>query len=371
MSIQIKKGSILVYRVFDIAEEVNLARVEELLKTESSQRLKFTRSARQAVIMRNAPVSLSLGALSDFSLPFASGKTEAFAKIWDYGVVSIQFQIPLAPGLNWEELIQLSAKLEQDTLIDEAARFRCQELVNVIKPALRDVHSWHEFEDYAVFFLEEISGIQKCSELLDQVDIARLIVAETSVNLADRAKKTILEGTYQYSDRDLTIVDWNSALVIEPSGLKEVPDIIEFALTHLMEMRYYDSLLDQKLALLYDSIEESRARFLSNRFTSLSREASARYIEFSEFIERVDNSFKVVGDYYLARIFRAAGEKFRIPEWESNVTRKINLFSSLSELLQGEVNVNRSLWLEITIVVLILFELVTTFMKIATGSGSG
>ena len=47
-------------------------------------------------------------------------------------------------------------KLEKDTLIDEAAKFRTQELVNVINPALRDVHSWHEFEDYNIFFFGNI-----------------------------------------------------------------------------------------------------------------------------------------------------------------------------------------------------------------------
>ena len=203
----------------------------------------------------------------------------------------------------------------------------------------------------------------KIADLPEQVDAAQLIVAENAVRLSERAKKSILEGTYQYSDTDITIIDWNSAIVVEPSGRKEVPEVIEFALTHMMEMRYYDALLDQRLGMLYDSIEESRAKVFSNRFTTLSREASARFIEFSEFIERVDNSFKVVGDFYLAKIFRAAGEKFRIPEWETNVSRKINLFSDLSELLQGEINVNRSLWLEITIVILIAFELVTTFAK--------
>jgi hypothetical protein len=127
----------------------------------------------------------------------------------------------------------------------------------------------------------------------------------------------------------------------------------------------HDALIDQKLATLYDAIEESRGKFFSNRFSTLSREASARYIEFSEFIERVDTSFKVVGDFYLARIFRAAGEEFRIPEWEGNIMRKMNLLASLSELLQGEINVNRSLWLEITIVVLIMFEILTTLTKFA------
>ncbi len=364
--IQIKKGSILIYRAFDIAEEVNLSKVEELIQSEGDRsRLKFARTPRQAVIMRNAPVTLSLGE-TDLTLHDQNLKVEVFAKVWDYGVLTVLFQVPIAPHTSWDTLIDISAKLEQDTLIDEAARYRARELVSVMKPALRDSHDWHEFEDYVIFFFEEIDGIKNCAELIEQVDIPRLLLAENQVTLSERSKRAVLEGgTFQYSETDLTIIDWNSALVVEPSGRKEVPEVIEFALTHMMEMRYYDTLLDQRLTTLYDSIEESRARYFSNRFTALSREASARFIEFSEFIERVDNSFKVVGDFYLAKIFRAAGEKFRIPEWEVNISRKIHLFSNLSELLQGEINVNRSLWLEITIVILILFELATTFLKFA------
>jgi len=128
-------------------------------------------------------------------------------------------------------------------------------------------------------------------------------------------------------------------------------------------MRYYDYLLDEKLTTIYDAIEESRARLFSGRFSSLSKEASSLYIEFTEFIERVDNSFKVVGDFYLANIFRSAGEEFRVPEWQNNITRKMNLLARVSEMLQGEVDVNRSLWLEITVVVLIMFEIGTALLK--------
>ena len=366
--VKIQKGSILIYRVFDIAEEINLHRVEELLSSPNQgtvrSRLKFTLTPRQTIIMRNAPVTLGLGE-SELMFQNETVKADVFVKIWDYGVVSIMFQIPIAAGTTWESLINISAQLEQDTLIDEAARFRTQELVNLIGPAVRDAHSWHEFEDYNIFFFEEIDGIKDCLELLEKVDVACLVVAENTVKLSDSTKKLILESTLQYSTNDLCIIDWNSAIVIEPSGKKEVPEAIEFSLTHLMEMRYYDALIDQKLAMLYDAIEETRGKFFNKSFSSLSREASARYIEFSEFIERVDNSFKVVGDFYLARIFRVASDEFRIPEWEGNITRKMGLLANLSELLQGEINVNRSLWLEITIVVLIMFELITTFAKLA------
>jgi len=368
MSVSIQKGSILIYRIFDIAEEINLPRVEELLSSPvhsaARSRLKFTLTPRQTIIMRNAPVTLGLGE-SELNLQNQSVKAEVFAKLWDYGVLSIMFQVPIPVGTKWEQLVDISAQLEQDTLIDEAARNRAQELITIIEPGLRDSHSWPEFEDYVIFFFEQINGIKDSNELLEKVDVASLIVAENTVKISENSKKSILESTLQYSVNDLCIIDWNSALVIEPSGKKEVPEAIEFALTHLLEMRYYDALIDQKLAMLYDAIEASRGKFFNKSFSVLSREASARYIEFSEFIERVDNSFKVVGDFYLARIFRIANEEFRIPEWEGNIMRKMGLIANLSELLQGEINVNRSLWLEITIVVLIMFELITTFAKIA------
>ncbi len=366
--ITVQKGSVLIYRVFDIAEEVNLQRVEEVLRSGGSgARLRFTLSPKQVVIMRNAPVTLSMGE-TEISLHGITHRAEVFAKIWDYGVLSILFQIPLEAGTDWDALVDLASKIELDTQIDEKARSRSRELVTLLGDALRDPHHWDEIEDYVIFFFEELNGISKASELFERADIARLILAEPHTRLSEISRRGILdEGTFQYAENDLTVIDWNSALVIEPSGKKEVPEVIEFVLTHMMEMRYYDGLLDERLSTLYDAIEESRSRSFSNRFYHLSREASARYIEFSEFIERVDNSFKVVGDFYLAKIFRGAGEQFRIPEWEANISRKINIFSNLSELLQGEVNTARSLWLEVTIVVLILFELVTTFVKFSFG----
>jgi hypothetical protein len=313
--------------------------------------------------MRNAPVTLSLGE-AEINVLDRTVKAEVYAKFWDYGVLSLQFQVPIERGSNWSQMVEWGARIELDTLVDHAARFRARELLSVVHPALRDPHDWKEIEDYVIYFFEEVAGIQKARDLVANADVAKLILAEPNAEISEPSRQEILqEGLYQYAENDLTIIDWNSAIVVEPSGKKEVPEVIEFVLTHMMEMRYYDGLLDERLATLYDAIEESRSRFFSNRFSILSREASACYIEFSEFIERVDNSFKVVGDFYLAKIFRGAGEQFRIPEWEANISRKINIFSNLSELLQGEVNATRSLWLEITIVVLISFELFTTFAK--------
>ncbi|MGZ3682673.1 MAG: hypothetical protein ACXVCI_02415 [Bdellovibrionota bacterium] len=96
----------------------------------------------------------------------------------------------------------------------------------------------------------------------------------------------------------------------------------------------------------------------------MSKTASTRYIEFSEFTERVENSLKVVGDFYLATVYRAATRRFRLNDWQQDITRKMNLLAQVSSLLQGEVNIRRSHWLEITVIVLILFEVVSALLKV-------
>ena len=52
---------------------------------------------------------------------------------------------------------------------------------------------------------------------------------------------------YPISD-DLTVIDWNSAFVFEPSTVRDIPDLLEFATAHLL-----DSVDQTVLKLLADA----------------------------------------------------------------------------------------------------------------------
>ncbi|GAC1397365.1 MAG: hypothetical protein NVSMB68_13630 [Thermoanaerobaculia bacterium] len=105
--------------------------------------------------------------------------------------------------------------------------------------------------------------------------------------------------------------------------------------------------------------------FFGTQYGRLSRDANSLYLEFSDYVERVENSLKFVGDFYLATIFRAAVTRFHLRDWEDSVTRKLNTLAQISELLEGEVNVRRSHWLEIVVIVLILYEIVSAALRFA------
>jgi hypothetical protein len=368
MGPNVRKGSILVYRVFDVAEEVDLSSVENILRHETGKsRLRITRGGRNAVVMRNPPVRVSLGEQT-FQLAGETTKAEAAATIWDYGVVSIVFQIPIAPDTPMAQLIGKSASLNSDSIsggedLDSVARKIVEDLSRLLKNALRKPNQWAVFEDYVIFFIESFSAPVQLSSLLKDGPIAELILGEGQERLAEKSRGGITEYSFQYAENDLSVIDWNSAVVVEPSGSRDIPDVIEFSLTHLLEFRYYDDLLDRRLSDLYDSLEERRGGIWRSGFESAMREANSRFIELSEFIERVDNSLKVVGDFYVAVIYRAAIRRFRIPDWQSSITRKLNLLGRVSELLQGEVNVHRAHTLEVVVILLIGFEILSALLR--------
>ncbi|MFA6584174.1 MAG: hypothetical protein WCS77_07750 [Elusimicrobiaceae bacterium] len=361
--VSILKGSVFIYRVLDAGGEILLGKAEKSLADTASSRSRFTTDKRNAMIMRDAPLKINLGQ-ETFTIAGAAVTAEVSAKVWNYGVISIMFSVPLAEKTPWSELLRLAAWADTATAIDAAARTWKDNLVKRIAPAIINPSDWTTLEDYVTYFIEQFEGASSPQDLLARADVAGLILAERVEELADKTKRMINEDALQYSRHDMAIIDWNSALLIEPDGETDVADIIEFCLTHLLEMRYYDDVLESRLDTLYDSIEEKRGSILTNFYARLSEEASQKYIEFSELIARVDNSIKTVGDFYLATVFRSASRQFRFNDWRASVDRKMATLAQLSELAQGEINSRRSHWLEIIVIILIAVEIVPMFMSV-------
>jgi hypothetical protein len=361
---RVKRGSIMVYRLFDVAEEIELTKVESLLRGFRGQdKFKVPKFIDRALVMSQPPLAFSLGE-QILEMDGGEVKAELIAKIRDFGVISLIYNIPIPSGTDWTKLVETAAEIEEGAEIDERAEKFLPQLLDQLRPALVKPTNSKFFEDYVIYFIEEFEDQIKMSDFAKHVDIPALLMAEHEVKLSEASKRSVMENIHQYGEVDLVVLEWNAALVIEPSGARELPDLLEFAVSHLLEMRYYDDLLDTKLKVLYDDIEKKRRRPIwSTRFDQVYEDASARYIEFSEFIERVENSLKVVGDFYLATVYRSATRKFRLVDWQSAVTRKMNILGQVSSLLQGEVNNKRSHWLEIIIILLIAYEIVAAFFK--------
>ena len=359
MEINVKRGKILVYRVFDIGTEIDLDKVEALFEDKRlKERFKLDRKHNMSLIISSSPVSIQLGTF-EIRLLDKMVNAELVAKVWHFGTVSLCFQIPIVPGTSWLDLVKTASWIENDEEIEEFARKKAKEFQTDIKYAIPVLTEWKMNEDYVTYFIQEFEGYSGViSGLTEKLDIPALILAESKEILSDSMKKNVLENVFQYSKDDLVVVDWNSAFVYEPSGSMDVPLVIEFALNQLLEMRFYDDLLDQRLNTLYNAVVGGKKGLFSNKYSRLAEEAGQIYLEISEIVENVENSFKTVGDFYLATIFRATSKRFRFDDWQKSINEKLSNMAELSKLLHSEVNESRNQTMEMIIVLLITIEVI-------------
>src|SRR5262245_10400339 len=173
--IAIERGSILIYRMFDIAESIDLAALEARARAAAgTSRLRLARPRGEALIIRNAPVSVFLGD-QDLTVGAAKHRCEVQARVWDYGVISFQFRVPIE-AQPWSSLVAMAADIETSSYFEQPARQRLAELMAVIAPAVQGRHHWPGAEDYVVYFLEEVRGVRDASELLEHADIPALLL---------------------------------------------------------------------------------------------------------------------------------------------------------------------------------------------------
>jgi hypothetical protein len=367
----LENAHILCYRVFDVAEEIDLDRARRLV-SEEARRLKLGREGSQYLELPNPPLAVDMGRRT---LVLRGGEVgvEAQARVYDHGAMSVQLKVPVPAGTSLEALIPLADELYDTASVERVCVEIADGLRKAMAPAMLNPHLWDQNESYTVIFAERLRGNPSAAELLARPELSNLLLGEgPGARLSERERQEVTQHHFSYTEQDLVVVDWNSAFVLEPSGSLDIPDILEICNAQLLELRYYDDLLDEQLKRIYDEIQVKKAGrygvLQRSPYKALARRVLATVLELSEFIERVENSLKVIGDFYLAKVYEAGLRRLRIHAWQASVTRKLQMLSNVYQLLKGEVDTERSLTLEVTIVVLIVGELL---LAVLTALGLG
>ena len=379
----VNRGRIICYRIFDAGDELVLAEAEELLLR--------AQVARASMVLRPPPLRKT-GALHVAAVPLHvdvgtrrivlpeaahSVLAHVSVNLFDYGKISVVFEVPIRQGTPLDELRPLCQELYESQVLTKMAEEDCARYVERVRPALH-VHTPRpapaspadgaegvpaaRMEVFTIVFVEELEGRPLAKDVLAWPGLPKLVIGEAAARpLGEKQVRETLQHADGYLDDDLVLIDWNSAFVLEPSGSRDIPEILEFTRSMLLQLAAYDDQLDVELRDLYDDFAKRRAGLgavLSSRYGKLTHEVSARLIEVTEFNERIENSFKIIGDHYLARIYRTAVARFGIPVVRESVARKHQLVGKVYDMLKGEVELLRGQILEVTIVVLIVVEVV-------------
>ncbi|RME64933.1 MAG: hypothetical protein D6778_07120, partial [Nitrospirae bacterium] len=151
--LEIKRGSLLVYKIFDVADEIDLTVVEQKVKEATRIRpskIPFSR----AMQFKEPPLVLELKPFQytskDREIPCS-----VVGKLFDFGVCSICFIIPL-DGLTFEELMDITISADRDLTLNHIAIEYTNSLMRTfleafLSPSLKETF----FEDYIIVYLKD------------------------------------------------------------------------------------------------------------------------------------------------------------------------------------------------------------------------
>ncbi len=362
-------GAAHAYRLLDVGYSISLDRALDLLAASAPERVRVVRGEASSLQIANPPIAVILGG-ERVTIGSQAMDAEVSARLFDFGVVSLCARVRAPEEMAWDDFATFGNAIDADTSIPELLEHHARLLFERITPAIERPHRAHVREDYVVFRLREVldaEGNRLTSEaLLRGVDVAPLLLNERRA-LSTRARDDLLQHRHSYYQDDLALLTWDNALVMDPAdGANDVEYILEFANAQLLELRYYDAILDAEIPKLYDRIEAARGtslRLFSRRYSGLLGDMQRLYADSSELVERVENSLKVTDDVYLARIYSAALDIFRGEQWRTGVDRKLELVRETYGMLNAEAQAARAEALEVAIVVLIVAEIVLALVR--------
>ncbi|MDR3418713.1 MAG: hypothetical protein P4L83_21275 [Nevskia sp.] len=364
-ALQVRAGAIVALRLFDVAYSIDLTQVERLWAQRqggASSRSRLSATPAKAVAFDVPPVRLFLDSV-ELHIDHTELVAAATARLYDFGVVALALRIPVA-NLDWDAYTQLcnaAATSIGAQMWDELLRRVLEPLV----PALERRGACTLQEDYLLALVQEWSEPLKAAELERRIDLAPLLSGEKRP-LSEGARRELLRQRFSYYEDDLVALTWDRAFIVEPRGDSDVADVNEVANAQLLEQRYYDELLDDELPRMYDMVEQTRrarSLFAPRRFGDLARRLYTLVAEVTELTEKVDNALQVTEDVYLARIYSAALELFRVPKLGAAVDRKLAIIRDTYTALYDEASGLRGELMELAIVILIVIELVVALLQ--------
>jgi hypothetical protein len=355
-------GEALALFAFDIGFQIDLDRSERLVG-EATRRhaVRARRPAPEWFEYSPPPLRLVLE-----GAPIAVGGREtspgAELLIYDFGAALLTYRLPLPESLD--ELPGMGCDLYQHASLEKDARERVGRVIETIRQAIERPALAPAVEDYAIFAVRRWDERYTPGEILESRRelIARTIEAERA-GLAPEQVTVSTEARISYTPSDLAVVGWNAAVLFDADP-DDVIAVLGHANVELLELR----ILDQELDSILDHADHTLAALLRTRIwpgltqgRMLGRFASVQ-TDAAVMFEGVNNAIKLLGNQYMARLYRLAAGRLDVPSWQSSVQRKLDATESLYQKMSDAASTRRLETLEWVIILLIAISIVLPFL---------
>ncbi|MCE7858784.1 MAG: hypothetical protein DYG86_03230 [Chloroflexi bacterium CFX2] len=194
------------------------------------------------------------------------------------------------------------------------------------------------FEEYTILLVDAIK--QTPDKWIDRnaLEISRFIRSQRDTFDKNEINEIVMSRT-RYSATELTLVDWEGAVIIAPNADYE-SDIVLLKIGNYQLLRY--RMLDNSIEQLLDKINES---FFQNRrrpraTRGLIRQIAEHKLEVMLDFERTEQTLLLIGDWYTAKLYEAIQSELYLKDWKDSVRAKLDNLESIVQTIKDNLSIS-------------------------------
>jgi len=194
------------------------------------------------------------------------------------------------------------------------------------------------YEEYVILLLTKTTPSPE--KFLDRnaAQIGRFIRSQREV-LDQPELEQILSSRIRYSTQDLTLVDWEGAVIIAANGdFQSDIELLKIGNYQLLRYRMLDRLVEDML----DKINESF--FINKRRPRPTRGAIRKIVEHRLEVmldfERTEQNLLLIGDWYTAKLYNAIRDEFYLEEWKKTIRDKLDNLESVVQNIKDHLAIS-------------------------------
>lgn len=354
-------GEIAYLYAFDIGQEVlvSAAPARFTRRTPSADRLgRLSANSEAALLSRPLEIAPAPEPVT------VDGAEVSFrVRVYAAGAVAVTARVPFATSVHHLRT-RHSPRTASGEPLAAVARRVCEQVRAALGDAIRGPTDTQGPEGYSVFVLSQLVHESDADGWLDahRIEVAGLLTGLDGATLSESRVAEASRHRCALERTDAVVVDWDAALVIDAAGrVDDVLYVLEVANLQLQEWKVLDAVLDRHLDRAHDHFARSPGVF-SLGWGATLRDLRRLRADAARLTDEVSNIGKFFDDWYLARVYQSAKDRFHLDAWRASVDHRLSQLGRIYGAMQADANDRRMLWLEVLIVLLIAVELLLSLI---------
>lgn len=278
-----------------------------------------------------APVDVEVRSLDATALHVEGVRVNVRRTVYDELAVVAECTFPLRDTLGDE------AQLRKDLIQIELRRQLLAAQANV----------GEMYEEYFILLIERLDGTPDEFLARNGQALARFIRAQRDEFSGEEIEST-LTSRVRYSERDLTVVDWEGGIIFAPQGdFQSDIDLLKIGNYQLLRYRLLDQTIERNLETVDRHLHEGARRTLfPRRPKSVLRQVVEQRLALMLDFEKINQGLLLIGDWYTAKLYRTIYDEFYLDEWAAAIKSKLENLESIIQVIQDNFSFSWSTFLE-------------------------